>query len=197
MGVVMAPTKYAKIFDNKYSGLEEFEVSLDQFVFNNFVDTTKKTKMHDGKAIIDILNKKVDISNILALLKFRIRGTEKEKQKSLLINNGTDLCLRFEKIINTETLKDFVEEFKNMPYHEPLTKALEKYEKDNALSHFENDLFRFFKKFVVSNDMGHTLGPYPLFSYLIKREIELRNLFITSRGIDAKFSTEKIRGMII
>jgi len=197
ISVVMAPTVYAKIFENKYESLEEFEISIDQFVFNNFVAITKKTKMHDSKAIIDILSKKVDISNILAILKFRIRGIEKEKQKALLIDNGTDLCLRFDNIIKAETMKDFVEGFKGLPYHEPLTEAFEKYEKDNALSHFENDLYRFFKQFVVKDDLGHTLGPYPLFSYLIKRETELRNLFIISRGIDAKFSTEKIRGMII
>ena len=197
IGVVMAPTNYAGIFDNKYNNLEEFETALDGFVFNNFVTVTKKIKMHDEKAIIEILNKKVDILNILALLKFRIRGIEKEKQKTLLVNNKTDICLRFDKIIDAETLKDFIEKFKGLSYFEPLIKAFEKYEKDNALVHFENELYRFFKQAVVKNDMGHTLGPYPLFSYLIKREVELRNLFIISRGIDAKFSTEKIRGMII
>lgn len=195
--VVMTPTIYAKIFEKEYSSLEEFEVAIDEFVFNNFVNIVEKTKMCDGKYIIDILNKKIDILNILAILKFRIRGVEKENQKKLLVNNKTDLCLRFDRLIEAETLKDFVEEFKKMPYYRPLTKAFEKYEKDNALSHFENELYRFFKEFVVGNDLSHTLGPYPLFSYLIKRELELRNLFIISRGIDVEFAVEKIKEMII
>ena len=196
ISVVMTNTIYSKIFEKKYSTLEEFENAIDEFVFNNFVDTIKKTKIYDGNCIIDILNKKIDIYNILALLKFRIRSIEKEKQKNLLVNNKTSLCLRFERLINAETLKDFVEEFKGLIYHAPLTKAFEKYEKDNSLAHFENELFRLFKKYVADNEMAHTLGPYPLFSYLIKRELELRNLFIISRGIDVGFSTEKIKEMI-
>ena len=153
--------------------------------------------MYDNKAILEILNKKIDISNILAVLKLRIRNAEKEKQKSLLIDNKTELCLRFDKIIAAETLKDFAEAFKGLPYHEPLAKAFEKYEKDDSLSHFENELYRFFRNFVAGNELSHTLGPYPLFSYLIKRELELRNLFVISRGIDAGFSVEKIKEMIV
>jgi vacuolar-type H+-ATPase subunit C/Vma6 len=197
MSVVMASTEYTKVFESKYSNLEEFEVKIDEFVYNNFISIINKTKMYDGVHIIDILNKKIDISNILAILKFRIRGIEKEKQKGFLMNNGTDLCLRFDKLIEAEKLKDFVEALKGLPYYEPLLKALEEYDKDKALSHFENELYRFFKKLVVGNELSHTLGPYPLFSYLIKAEIGLRNLFIVSRGIDAGFSSEKIKEMMI
>ena len=50
------------------------------------------------------------------------------RQKNLLVNNKTSLCLRFDKLINAETLKDFAEEFKGLVYYEPLTKAFEKYE---------------------------------------------------------------------
>jgi vacuolar-type H+-ATPase subunit C/Vma6 len=197
IGVVMAPTAYSKVFEKKYESLEEFEIALDQFVFNNFVKVIKKTKMYDGKFIIDILNKKMDILNIIAVLKFKVRGVEKEKQKGLLIDNKTNLCLKFDKLINTEALKDFVEVFKDLPYYGSLTKALEKYEKDKALSHFENELYRFFKKFVVSDDLGHVLGPYPLISYLVKKELEQRNLFVISRGIDAKFSADRIKEMVV
>jgi vacuolar-type H+-ATPase subunit C/Vma6 len=197
MSVVMASTEYIKVFESKYSNLEEFEVKLDEFVYNNFISIINKTKMYDGIYIIDILNKKIDISNILAILKFRIRGIEKEKQKGFLMNNGTDLSLRFDKLIEAEKLKDFVEALKGLPYYEPLMTALEEYDKDKALSHFENELYRFFKKLVVGNELSHTLGPYPLFSYLIKAEIGLRNLFIVSRGIDAGFSSEKIKEMMI
>jgi|TARA_B100001971_G_C18222960_1_gene558417 vacuolar-type H+-ATPase subunit C/Vma6 len=197
IGVVMEPTTYSKIFEKKYSSLEEFEVKIDEFVLNNFVDIINKTKMYDGEYIMDILYKKIDVSNILAIIKFRIRGMEKEKQKSLLVNNKSELCFRFDRMINAGTLNDFVEGVRGTIYHAPLKKALEKYEKDKALSHFENELYKFFKEFVVSQDLGHTLGPYPLFSYLIKREIELRNLYIISRGIDAGFSTEKVKEMVI
>jgi vacuolar-type H+-ATPase subunit C/Vma6 len=197
IGVVMLSTKYSEIFNKQYQTLEEFEVAMDQFVLNNFVEIVQKTKMYDGKYIIDMLNKKIDISNILAILKFRIRGIEKQKQKSLLIYNSTEVCSKFDLLINAASLEDFTEALKGMVFHEPMAKALEKYRKDHALSHFENALYRFFKAFISGNDLNHTLGPYPLFSYLIKRELELRNLFIISRGIDAGFPVAKIKEMIV
>jgi len=195
--VVLEPTIYAKLSEKEYSNLEEFEVALDEFVFNNFVNVIKKTKMYDGKYIIDILNKKIDITNILALLKFRVRGIEKEKQKNLLINNKTDLCLRFDKLINAATMQDFVDVFKGLDYYEPMSKALADYEKNKALAHFETENYRYFKKYIISNELSHTLGPYPLFSYLMKKELGLRNLFIISRGIEVGFSADKIKRMII
>lgn len=197
MGVVMIPTVYRKIFEKEYSSLEEFETTIDKFVFNNFVDVVKKTKMYDSKYIMDILNKKIDISNISALIKFRIRNIEKEKQKKLIINNGTELAKRFDSLIKAESMQDFVEEFKGLDYYEPMSKALKDYEKNKAMAHFETEVYRYFKKYVTDNDLRHTLGPYPLFSYLIKKELELRNMFIISRGIEAGFSIEKIKRMIV
>jgi vacuolar-type H+-ATPase subunit C/Vma6 len=194
--VVMDPTPYADIFNKEYASLEEFDIAIDEFSLNSLINIIKDTKMHDAEYIIDMLNKKTDILNIMALLKFRIRGVEKEKQKDLLINNKTELSLRFDELIKCETLKEFVEKFERLPYHESLQKAFEKYEKDNTFSHFEIEIYRYFKKSVINHDMGHTLGPYPLFSYLIKKEIELRNLFIISRGIEAGFSSEKIKEMV-
>ncbi len=68
---------------------------------------------------------------------------------------------------------------------------------NKAMAHFETEVYRYFKKYVADNDLRHTLGPYPLFSYLIKKEMELRNMFIISRGIEAGFSIEKIKRMIV
>jgi len=197
MGVVMRPTPYAKIFENKYSNLEEFEARIDEFVLNKFIESIKKIKIHDGKAIVNVLNKKIDILNILALLKFRIRKIEKEKQKDLLVKNNTKLSSKFDKLIDAETLKSFVEGAKGTIYYDVLAKAFEEYEKDKSLVHFENELYRFYKNSIIKDELKYTLGPYPLFSYLIKMELEQRNLFIISTGIDKGITAEQIKRMII
>ena len=86
---------------------------------------------------------------------------------------------------------------KDLVYYAPLNDALVKYEKDKSIFHFEHELFKYYKKFVVDADLYHTLGPYPLFSYLIKKELEQKNLFIISKGIDTGILSDKIREMII
>lgn len=195
--VVLEATPYKSVFSKDYSSLEEFEVALEEFIFNNFVKTIQKTKIYEGKYIIEILNTKIDILNLLALIKFRIRGIEKEKQHKLLIYNKTKLCERFEDLINSKDFYSFVDVCKELPYYEALVKALEKYKKDSSLLHFEHELYSYYKRFVIDAELYHTLGPYPLFSYLTKKEIELRNLFIISKGIELKFTAEKIKELII
>ena len=197
MQVTLNQTVYSKVFYKKYDTLEEFEIALDDFILNNFIEVTKKTKMHESKFIIDMMDTKVDLMNILSLLKFRIRNTDKEKQKKLLIKNDTPLSFKFDKLIDAEDLKDFVEVCKDLTYYAPLSKALAKYEKDKSMFHFEHELFRYYKEFVVDQDLYHTLGPYPLFSYLVKKELEQKNLFIVSSGIDSAISSDKIREMTI
>ena len=196
MTVVMANTPYSDVFEKKYANLEEFENAIDNYAYSEFVKIIEKTKIHDGRQIMEILNRKIDISNILALIKLRVREVEKEKQRGLLIDNHSQISQRFDKLINTESMKEFTEQLKGTAYHEPMAKSLEKYDKDSSLSHFENNLNKLFKEIVEDYEMAHTLGPYPLFSYLVKRELELRNLNIISRGIDCGFSTDKMKEMV-
>ncbi len=196
IGVTLEPTPYSKVFKQKYQTTEEFEIALDNFVLNNFIEQSQN-KMYDAIYIVDMVNKKADILNILALLKMRLRETDKEKQKNLLISTETELSKRFNDLINSKDLTQFVEICKGLPYHEALSNALEQYNKDSLLAHFEYELFRFYKKFVVGAELAHILGPYPLFSFLTKKEIENRNLFVISKGIDSKLKPEQIRGMII
>lgn len=196
IAVVLEPTPYSKVFKKKYSTTEEFEIALDNFVLNNFIEKAKK-KMYEAQYIIDMVNKKADILNVLALLKMRIRNVDKEKQKKLLINTNTQLSTKFNELINAKNLAEFVEICKNLPYYDSLTSALEKYNKDSLLAHFEYELYRFYKKYVVDSELAHTLGPYPLFSFLTKKEIESRNLFVISKAIDSKLSPEQIKEMII
>ena len=197
MKVVMSSTPYVEVFSKEYETLEQFEVALDSFVTNSFVDTVTKSKIYEKKIIIETLNRKVDIMNILAMLKFRIRGLDKEKQQALLIDNKSDMSKRFKEFIEPEDLKGFVESFVRLPYLEALKTAFDHYEKDKSMYNFERELNNYYLQSVKDIEMHHTLGPYPLFAYLLKKEAELKNLFIVSRGIDAGFSSDEIRRMLI
>ncbi len=197
MGVVMSTTIYQQVFSKKHESIEEFDVALEEFILNRFIETTQQTKVYEAEYIVDIINKKVDILNLLALIKFRIRGMDKEKQIKFLVNNNAPLTGRFREIIFADNFMGFVDAINGLPYHNALTKAMSLYEKDGDIFHFENELQRFFKEQVSDLEMAHTLGPYPLISYLVKKEIEKRNLFIVSKGIESGFGAARIREMVV
>ena len=197
LNVVMGSTHYSDIFSDRYENIEEFDKRIDEFVLKSFIDSVKKTKVKQAPLIIDIVNKKVDILNILALIKFRIRGIDAEKQAAYLINNDSAISDRFSSMSKAENLHDLVEAVKGSEYHEAMKDALDSYDKDGSLFHFENKLYKFYGSYVDDIEKLNSLGAYPIASFLIKKEIEKRNLFILSKGIDSGFSAERIKEMVV
>jgi V/A-type H+-transporting ATPase subunit C len=198
MKVVMSSTVYGKVFEAEYASLEEFEVALDNFVFDFFVEKTTKTKMFEAKEIVELLNAKFDVMNLMVLLKAKTRGlTKTEEIKKLLIKNNTPLYELFEELIEAENLDQVVELCKNLSYHEALAEALNKFKQDKSLSHFETEFWRHYKEFVIGSELYHPQGPYPLFSYLTKKEIEQKNLMIISKGIDLGMEAKQMQELIV
>ncbi|MBN2457916.1 V-type ATPase subunit [Candidatus Woesearchaeota archaeon] len=196
MAVILEPTPYNELFKESYSSTEEFEVAVENLAFDMFLKSAK-SKMHDAKCIRDMIKKKCDIFNILALIKMKVRKVDKARQKSLVVDTHSALSKKYDLLINAEKLEDFIRICKGLPYHDTLKEAYEKYKKDSMLVHFEHGLYRFFKNYVEDNELSHMLGPYPLFSYMIKKKNENKNLFIISKGIDSRLSPKKIQEMII
>ena len=197
MMVVMEKTVYEPVFTKAHDTLEAFEVALDGFVLHNLAKVTQSLKIYESNYLQGIIEKRIDILNILALLKFRIRNIPKEKQIELLIQHKSDVSARFKELIHADELTDFVQLFKGLDYYEALNRALKSYQEENSYSHFEKELLEWFKTYVVDADLNHTLGPYPLLSYVIKKEFELRNLFIISKGIQAGMNANQIREMLL
>ncbi len=197
ISVVMSTTDYSVLFAEKYVDVEQFDVAIENFVLKNMIATVEKVKMHDSTAIIAMIMAKMDLMNLLALLKFKVRQLDPEQQIKLLIPTETPLGKRLGDLVKAEDLKKMISLCNNLDYHEALEKAFAEYEKDGSMMHFEQKLLRQFKKSVVSKEMAHTLGPYPLFSYLIKKEIEMRNLFVISSGIANGFESERIKRLVI
>jgi vacuolar-type H+-ATPase subunit C/Vma6 len=197
MGVVLANTPYSKAFENEYNALEEFEVAIDRIVFDGFVQAVKKAKIPNKKIISGVFNTKFDLMNLLVLLKCEARNIAEERRKKLLIKNDSELFYRAEKMIYSKNIEELVEHCKGLPYYPALLSALEEYKKDNSLSHFEKNLLKYYVKSVCSKELQYFQGPYPLITYLIKKETEQRNLLTISKGIDVGFTAQEIKELVI
>ncbi len=197
LGVVMSKTDYAPVFEERYDSIEHFEVALDTFILTGLIDSLKEKKMYDGPAVMDIIRMKYDIMNILVMIKAQIREVPIEERKKLLIDNGSRLSERFEQLSKAENIQQIVDATEKLPYHEALLEALSKYNKDGTLESFEKELSKLFKRVVIGNELNHPQGPYQIFSYLIKKENEQKNLFAISKGIDSGFKPEDIKEVLI
>lgn len=197
MKVVMTGTPYEQVFQAEYDSLEEFEVALDNFVFKHFVKKVEKTKVYEGDLVIQLLNFKFDVQNLLVLLKLEARDIPEEQRSKYLIKNDTIIHHLSNDLIKAKSIKDFVNICSRTHFSLPLTQALEKYEEDGSLSHFERQLYTHFKKTVMKHEQLHFQGPYPLFTHLVKKELEMKNLMTISKGIDSKMPSTEIKELVI
>ncbi|MCD4740699.1 V-type ATPase subunit [archaeon] len=197
INVVLAGTPYQDIITKEHATLEELEVALDNFVFHYFVNQVKNTKIYEGNLVIDLLNFKFDIQNLLVLLKMEARNVPRDQREKYLIKNDTSLYTLRHHLIKTENIQEFVEQCSRLHYHEPLSEALALYEQDGSLSHFERVLQQYFKTTILKLERLHFQGPYSLFTHLVKKEIEMKNIMIISKGIQSKMSPEEIKELIL
>jgi len=197
MKVVLSNTVYSRAFEKEYDSLEEFEIAIDNVVFEEFVKAVQEAKIADKKVIIDLFNIKFDILNLLVLLKCEARDVEEDKRKRLLIENNSALFGRLDDLVYAKGVADLVDKCQGLPYYNALQEALELYNKEKSLSHFEKALLKYYRNVVQSQELAHFQGSFPLIAYLIKKELEQRNLLTISKGIEAGFSSAEIKELVV
>lgn len=195
--VIMSQTVYREVFEKDFESLEEFETALDGFVYKNFVKTVNKTKIHDKKLVLELMNMKFDVLNLLVLIKTIAREIPVEKRKKLLIENNSALFARAKKLSESKNIEELVSNTHGTEYFAVLSTALEEYKKNGFLGQFEQKLLKHYKSTALSQELNHFQGPFPLFTYLIKKEAEQRNLLTVSKGIDAGFSPSQTKELIL
>ena len=191
--LVLRDTDYENIFEKEFTSVEEFDFAIEKDIMNDVDEIFDSIKVYDKKIILDIFKKRREIKNILTLLKFRIRGMDKEEQAEIIKIENIDVT----KAIDAPDIKAFVGVFKSTEYEGPLNNALKDFEKNDDYYSFEKELLRYYLNFIKNNDLSYSIGPYPIISYITKKEIEQKNLLIIAKGILSKVEKEKIKEMII
>ncbi|MCB9362375.1 V-type ATPase subunit [Candidatus Woesearchaeota archaeon] len=184
--VILAGSFWEPVVKKEYRSLQEFEVEAEQHLYNSLLMTIENSKLVDKLAIAQIIVTRVDSQNILAVLKAMIRD-----EAPMLININTDLHKRLKRLSQAKDIDEVLRALKHTPYLEAMTKAAEQFKKDGNYYHFEIELGRFQQKTLVDEEIAHTLGPYPLVAYLIKKEYEMRNLFLATKTIQTKRKLEE------
>ena len=130
-----------------------------------------------------------EIKNILTLLKLRIRGVQPKKYlESKLFNAEESLKMDMDSFIN---------QFDKTIFNKPLQAAHSHFKESGNYYCFEKQLWRTYLEFVSNDDLRYPIGPYPIISYLSKKEIEQKNLLIIAKGIISELTADEIKEMLI
>ncbi|MHA1911349.1 MAG: V-type ATPase subunit [Candidatus Kariarchaeaceae archaeon] len=191
--LVLRDTDYESLFEQDFKSIEEFDLAIEKKVSDDIDNIIKNAKFYNKKTIMDIFKKRADIKKVLTLLKFRIRDKESTVVDEFIKIDGIDV----HKIVEAKDLNEFVECFKGTRYEEPLKKGLVGFEKNDNYFSFEKELLRYYRDSVVEKDLNYPIGPYPIVSYMTKKEIEQKNLLILAKGISSGLDKEELKEMII
>jgi vacuolar-type H+-ATPase subunit C/Vma6 len=210
MKIALRETEYAEILEKSYNSIEEFDIALEKRLQESIYRIIDDIKVYDKKSVIEIFNKREEIRGILMLLKLIIRNADKKLISGLIkLNNldneknkriGGTAYLDFKKILeklSDNDLNSFVTAFESTEYGQALKKAYSDFEKYGNYYGFEKELLRHYYQFIKEHELSHPLGPYPIVSYITKKENEQKNLLIIAKGISSGTPKEEIMEMLI
>ncbi len=188
MKVVLRDSNYKEVFDSEYQSVEEFDLALEEHVIRSIDAVLMKSSFHNKDAILSIFTKRREIRQILTLIKCRLR------EKKIDIRIGS---IDTKKALECKDMKEFVDLFANTEYSEVLQKALEESKSEESYYSFEKLLWQHYYERVTGTELRYSIGPYPLLSYIVKKEIEQKNLLIIAKGIASGMEKKDIEGMLI
>lgn len=195
--LIMSQTEYKELFIRKFSSIKDFEMAIDSFVLEKFLKKLDSTKMYDKESVIEIVLMKYDITNLLVLIKSHIREDSSEIRNSLVIRTNSYLSKTMELLLQAKNIDELVDRTKNSIYYPALLLALSQFKEKSDSFAFEKELYLVYKKHIIDSEIKYSQGPYPIFSYIAKKEIEKRNLFCVTKGIDSGFSPEQIKEALV
>lgn len=190
-------TKYGKAIA---PNIEEYRKSkdvavllnaLDQYYYDKLMKGIKAT-YSDENAILDLMKERIDIKNIVNILRAKKEGIE--NIRDFIIRGGKMKTGEIDDMIASKDVEGVIAKIKD---RYDLGKELEKYQKDGSIAHFENRLERIVVERVLRRMKCSTLSLSVIVGYLLLKEEEISNIRKIVRGKEFNLPEEELREMMV
>jgi V/A-type H+-transporting ATPase subunit C len=173
---------------NKLPDPEIIDLILDKekyFIINNILKNIKAPFL---KKFIKI---NIDFNNIIASIRIKIRGEDKNKLKKVLIDNG-DLNIKNIVDMFDSPLSSWNTKFAKTDYERVVEMGLKSYQESNSLIEIERLRDNFILDFIKFGKFI-TFGMEPLIAFIIAKENDIKNIRIILSGKLNKLLPSKIK----
>jgi V/A-type H+-transporting ATPase subunit C len=183
-------TAISKTFSeyNKLPDPEIIDLILDKekyFIINNILKNIKSPFL---KKFIKI---NIDLNNIIASIRIKIRGEDKNKLKKVLIDNG-DFNIKNIVDMFDSSLSSWNTKFAKTDYERVVEMGLKSYQESNSLIEIERLRDNFILDFIKFGKFI-TFGMEPLITFIISKENDIKNIRIILSGKLNKLLPSKIK----
>ncbi|MEW6329758.1 MAG: V-type ATPase subunit [Candidatus Micrarchaeota archaeon] len=144
--------------------------------------------------ILSLVRAEVDMKNIMSILRAKKENLGDEAIGKLMIEGGNLGANELRKLIEAKTIPDMIARLRRA-YN--LNAALEKYNADNSLTHFEIDLENRIAEKGIKALRRSILSIGAIVGFLYLKEAEVKNIRKIVRAKEFRIPNEKLKEMLI
>lgn len=177
--------------------LQAYEEALDRAYYSHLLETIPANTT-ENQLFLQFVRREVDVRNLSLLLRLKSRGESPENLFDLLIPGGHELkAADLRRLVEAQNLDELVERLKEYKIHERIKDDLGQAQQGRTLTPVMLALTRSLADY--AQEFGHLnpLSVLPIINYLMRKNLEVRNLRAIARGKQSGLSEEEIEKLLV
>jgi V/A-type H+/Na+-transporting ATPase subunit C len=186
----------AKVKDEGYL-LQAYEDALDRAYYANLIETIPSNN-RDNQLFLRFVRHEIDIRNLQLLLRFKGRADSPADIGEHLLPGGQELKgPELRRLADAQNLDDLLERLKELRLFDKVKDALAAGDPKKSLTPIMLALTRSLGDFAQQFGHLNPLSVLPIVNYLMRKNLEVRNLRAIARGKQAGLSEAEIENLLV
>lgn len=186
----------SKVKDESFL-LQAYEDALDRAYYANLLETIP-TNSRENQLFLRFIRHEIDIRNLTLLLRLKSRADSPADINDLLIPGGHELKgPELRRLAEAPNLDELLERLKEFRLYERVKEALTGADPKKSLTPVMLALTRSLGDFAQQFGHLNPLSVLPIVNYLMRKNLEVRNLRAIARGKQSGLSEEEIENLLV
>lgn len=177
--------------------LQRFEDALDRGYYGELLATVAPTDP-ENVLFLKFVRKEIDVLNLSVVLRFEWRNDPSTRVLEFTIPGGLELReAELRRLAEAQTREELLDRLKEYPIYEDLRGALERAQRQNTLTPVLLALQRHLADYAQRFSYRNPLSVLPIINYVMRKNLEVRNLRAIARGKQAGLAEAQIENLLV
>lgn len=177
--------------------LQAYEDALDRAYFANLLETIP-ANTRENQLFLQFVRHEIDVRNLQLLLRLKSRADSPANVEALLIPGGFELKgPELRRLAEAQNLEDLVERLKETKIYDKIKEPLAQAQASKSLTPVMLALTRYLADYAQSFGHLNPLSVLPIVNYLMRKNLEVRNIRAIARGKQSGLSEDEIENLLV
>jgi V/A-type H+/Na+-transporting ATPase subunit C len=177
--------------------LQAYEEALDRAYYAHLLETIPGNTT-ENQLFLQFVRREIDVRNLSLLLRLKSRGESPEDLADMLLPGGHELkTADLRRLVEAPNLDELIERLKEFKIHDKIKDELAQAQQTKSLTPVMLALTRTLADY--AQEFGHLnpLSVLPIINYLMRKNLEVRNLRAIARGKQSGLSEAEIERLLV